>query len=62
MPLAQLYIAAGRDEAKKKALIAAVTEAMIKTLGTPPESTWVTVQEIPRSQWGSGGVTLDEKK
>ena len=62
MPLAQITIAPGRDDAKKKALIAAVTEAISKSLGTPPEATWVTVQEVPRSQWGIGGVTLDEKK
>jgi len=62
MPLAQIYIAPGRDDAKKKAMIAAVTEAISKTLGTPPEATSVIVQEIPRNHWASGGVTLDDKK
>lgn len=62
MPLAQIYIAAGRDDAKKKALIAAVTDAISKSLGTPPAATSVIVQDIPKSQWGTGGVTLDDKK
>ena len=46
----------------EEALIAAVTDAISKSLGTPPAATSVIVQDIPKSQWGTGGVTLDDKK
>ena len=48
MPLAQLYIAAGRDDAKKKALIEKVTQAFVDALGVKPDSVWITVQDIPK--------------
>ena len=61
MPLAQLYIAPGRDDAKKKALIEKVTQAFVDVLGTQPEMVWVTIQEVPRSDWGMAGKTLAEQ-
>jgi len=62
MPLAQLYIAEGRDQAKKKALMEKVTQAFIDALGAPPESVWVTVQEVSRDHWSIAGRTLNEPK
>lgn len=61
MPLAQLYIAAGRDDAKKKALIEKVTQAFVDALGVKPESVWITVQDVPKEAWGVGGKTLAER-
>ena len=60
MPLAQLYIASGRDDAKKKLLIEKVTQVFVDVLGTKPELVWVTVHEVPRTEWGIGGKTLAE--
>jgi 4-oxalocrotonate tautomerase len=61
MPIAQLYIAEGRTDEQKKALIQKVTQAFVETLGTQPESVWITVQDVPRAQWGIGGKTLAER-
>ena len=61
MPLAQLYIAAGRDDAKKKLLIEKVTQAFIDALGVKPDSVWITVHDVPKTQWGIGGKTLAER-
>ena len=61
MPLAQLYIAAGRDDAKKKLLIEKVTQAFVDALGTKSDSVWVTVHEVPKTEWGIGGKTLAER-
>jgi len=61
MPLAQLYIADGRDQAKKKALIEKVTQAFTDTLGVPPDSVWVTIQEVSRDHWAIAGKTLNER-
>ena len=61
MPLAQLYIAAGRDDAKKKLLIEKVTQAFVDALGVKPDSVWITVHDVPKTQWGIGGKTLAER-
>ncbi len=61
MPIAQLYIAEGRSEAQKKQLIEKVTQAFVETLGTAPDSVWITVQDVPKTQWGIGGKTLAER-
>lgn len=61
MPIAQLYIAEGRGEAQKKQLIEKVTQAFVETLGTAPDSVWITVQDVPKTQWGIGGKTLAER-
>ncbi len=61
MPIAQLYIAEGRDAAQKKILIEKVTQAFVDALGTKPESVWITVQDVPKTQWGIGGKTLAER-
>lgn len=61
MPIAQLYLAEGRTEAQKKQLIEKVTQAFVDTLGTAPDSVWITVQDVPKTQWGIGGRTLAER-
>jgi len=61
MPLAHLYIAAGRDDAKKKILIEKVTQAFIDALGVAPDSVSIIVQDVPKTQWGIGGKTLAER-
>jgi 4-oxalocrotonate tautomerase len=61
MPFAQLYIAEGRTDEQKKQLIEKVTQAFVDALGTKPDSVWITVQDIPKTQWGIGGKTLAER-
>ena len=61
MPFAQLYIAEGRNEAQKKLLIEKETQAFVDALGTKPESVWITVSDVPKTQWGIGGKTLAER-
>lgn len=58
MPLAQLYIAAGRDDAKKKLLIEKVTQAFVDSLGVEHDACWVVINEVPKTQWGVAGQTL----
>jgi 4-oxalocrotonate tautomerase len=61
MPIAQIYITEGRNEAQKKLLIEKVTQALVDALGTKPESVWITVSDVPKTQWGIGGKTLAER-
>jgi 4-oxalocrotonate tautomerase len=58
MPLAQLYIGKGRSYEQKKKLIEKVTEAIVESLGSDKNNVWVVLNEVPRSEWGIGGVPL----
>ncbi len=58
MPLAQLYIGKGRSYDQKKNLIEKVTQAIVDSLGSQKESVWVVLNEVPRSEWGIGGVPI----
>jgi 4-oxalocrotonate tautomerase len=43
-------------------LVAALTEAAVKTLGGSPESVDVLLFDIKPSDWSTGGVLWSEKK
>ena len=58
MPLAQLYIGKGRSYDQKKLLIDKITQAIVDSLGSQKENVWVVLNEVPRSEWGIGGVPL----
>ena len=58
MPLAQLYIGKGRSYEQKKKLIEKVTDAIVESLGSDKNNVWVVLNEVPRSEWGIGGVPL----
>ena len=58
MPLAQLYIGKGRSYEQKKRLIEKVTDAIVESLGSDRGNVWVVLNEVPRSEWGIGGVPL----
>lgn len=58
MPLAQLYIGKGRSYDQKKLLIEKITQAIVESLGSQKENVWVVLNEVPRSEWGIGGVPI----
>ena len=60
MPIANIQILEGRTPAQKQALIRAVTDAIADSLQAKPESIRVIVHEIPRENWGIGGVSAKE--
>ncbi|MDD2408762.1 MAG: 4-oxalocrotonate tautomerase [Tepidiphilus sp.] len=60
MPFVHIYILEGRTEEQKKAAIAKVTEALVESLGSPKENIRVMIQEVPKSQWGIGGITAKD--
>lgn len=58
MPLAQLYIGAGRSDEQKQLLIERVTQAIEQTLSPLKQPVWVIINEVPLSDWGVGGTPL----
>jgi len=60
MPIANIQILAGRPAEAKRALLQAVTAAIVESLQVKPESVRVIVQEVPPEHWGIGGVSAKE--
>ncbi|PXW14661.1 2-hydroxymuconate tautomerase [Paraburkholderia caballeronis] len=60
MPIARISIMDGRTDEQKAALIAAVTEAIHRSVGAPRENIRVLLDEVPRTQWGIAGKTAHE--
>jgi 4-oxalocrotonate tautomerase len=61
MPLVQVSLREGREPAQLRALISALTRAVVEALDAPAESVRVIVTEVPGTHWAAGDVTLDEK-
>jgi 4-oxalocrotonate tautomerase len=46
----------GRTVAQKRALVKAITDAMVEHAGARPEHLHVIIHETRRESWGRGGV------
>ncbi|MBQ0137910.1 MAG: 2-hydroxymuconate tautomerase family protein [Kurthia sp.] len=57
MPLIHVGLMSGRTEEKLEELIAELTKTAEKTLNAPRETIRVIVYEVPKANWGIGGVT-----
>ncbi|MFC3052893.1 4-oxalocrotonate tautomerase [Kordiimonas pumila] len=56
MPIVNISILEGRDDAAKARLIAEVTDAVEHSIGASREAIRVLINEIPASHWGTAGV------
>lgn len=62
MPLVQVHMAEGRTPVQKKALMNAITDAMVEHLGAPRESVRVWIGEFPNTDFMAGGELLADKQ
>jgi 4-oxalocrotonate tautomerase len=62
MPLIEIHLAKGRTDEQKKALLAAVTEAVHTSIGAPVESIRVWVQEFAPTEYMAAGVLHAERR
>ncbi len=62
MPLVEISLIEGRDADTKRRLIAEVTDAVVRTTNAPAEVVTVILHDVPKSDWGSGGVPYSLKK
>ncbi|MCW2636041.1 MAG: 4-oxalocrotonate tautomerase [Blastococcus sp.] len=61
MPFIDVTLTEGRDPETLRALIAALTDAVEKTVGVPRASIRVVLREVPTTHWAAGGVTIAER-
>ncbi|MFT3759061.1 2-hydroxymuconate tautomerase [Thauera sp.] len=60
MPFAQINMLEGRTEEQKRAVIEKVTQALMDALGAPQQSVRVMINEVPKTNWGIGGVSAKD--
>ncbi len=61
MPIVEITMAEGRPPEKVRALITAVTDAVVDAIGAPKQNVRVVIREVPKTHWAAGDVTLAER-
>lgn len=61
MPIIQVNMLEGRTIVQKRALVAAITEAVCKTLGAAPQSVRIIINELQPDHYAVAGVTAAEQ-
>ncbi len=61
MPTIRVELLEGRTPEQKTALVKALTQAVVESLGSKPESVDVVLFDIPRQNWATGGVQWSER-
>lgn len=56
MPVVTVQLWEGRTLEQKRALVRAITDAMVEHAGARPEGLHVILQEIPRENWARAGL------
>ena len=60
MPIVTINMLEGRTQEQKKSLIKHVSSAVMETLGVPPESVRVIINEMPFDHYGIAGLPVLE--
>ena len=60
MPVVIVEMWAGRSQEQKKTIIKGITEVFGK-VGTPAEAVHVIINDVPKSNWGTGGKVASEE-
>ena len=62
MPTIQVSMFEGRTMEQKRKLVAALTEAVVNSLGSKPESVHIILHDLPRHNIAVAGVLASDKK
>ena len=62
MPLIHVHLAAGRSDDQKQALLAAITDAVQRSVGAPVESIRVWITEFQPTEYMVGGSLLADRE
>lgn len=61
MPTIHVELFAGRTVEQKRALAAALTDAVVKTLGGSPEAVDIIFRDVERHDWATAGQLWSDK-
>lgn len=62
MPLVNVHMASGRTPEQKRALLTAITDAVVETLGAPKASVRVWIDEFDPAEYMAGGELLADRR
>lgn len=62
MPLVEVTMVEGRTPEQVRALISALTRAVVDTVDAPVQNVRVVVREVPATHWAAGDVTVAERQ
>jgi 4-oxalocrotonate tautomerase len=62
MPVVTVQLYTGRTQQQKRALVRAITDAMVEHAGAKPDNLHVILQEVPKENWALAGIMGDERK
>ena len=60
MPIIEVNMLEGRTVTQKRAMIVAITDGVVATLGVKPDTVRVLIREMPAEHFAVGGVTKAE--
>ena len=61
MPIIEMHLMAGRTVEQKRAVAAAIAEAVTRTLGVRPEQVRLLITEHSQEEFSVGGVTAGQR-
>ncbi len=61
MPVVTIQMWEGRSVDQKRELVKAITKAMVEIGKTRQEAVQVIMHDIPKQNWGTGGMLASEK-
>ncbi len=56
MPFVHVHWVEGRDEATKAEMIKRITDVVVDVAGVKPESVWVRLEDMAKTDFGVGGT------
>ncbi len=56
MPFVNVKITAGSSPEQRAQIVREMTDTLVRVLGKKPENTHIVIDEVPRENWGHGGV------
>lgn len=62
MPIVQIDILAGRTVEQKRAMAKEVTDAVCRTLNTPPEAVSIIIRDMAFENYAKAGVLKSDQK
>ncbi len=61
MPTIRVEMFEGRTPDQKRALVAALTDACVRSIGASPDSVDILLFDIAKQDWATGGVLWGDK-
>lgn len=62
MPILEMHLLEGRSAERKRQAVAAVTEALVRTLEVRPDQVRILITEHPHEHFAVGGRTAAERR